>query len=111
MRKIFCDRCGGEITENPVKICMEEVDRKTGDFAEYRLHGDLADIDLCKHCADCLADKTRIFCRKRKPAIINQDFEDAIQDMIATSQPDACESNPPRRTSPNADWTAGKYGL
>lgn len=111
MRKIFCDRCGGEITENPVKICMEEVDRKTGDFAEYRLHGDLADIDLCKHCADCLADKTRIFCRKRKPAIINQDFEDAVQDMIATSQPDACESDPPRRTSPNADWTAGKYGL
>lgn len=95
MRKIICDRCYEEITENPVKICMEEVDRKTGDFAEYHLHEDLADIDLCKKCADCLAEKIRMFSKKKKPVLINRDFEDAIQEMIATSQPD--EGNPPPR--------------
>lgn len=108
MKKTFCDRCHAEITENPIKICMEEVDRKTGDFAEECLHVDLADIDLCKHCADCLAEKIRVFSRKKKPAFINQDFEDAVQDMIATPQPDAGESDPPPTDKPGRRLDCGK---
>lgn len=85
MKKTICDRCGVVIIENPIKICLEEVDRKTGDFSEEQIHTDLADIDLCRSCSISLANEIRLFCH-RIPAIINQDFEDAVQEMIATSQ-------------------------
>lgn len=117
MRKIFCDRCGEEITENPVKAVFEEIDRLTGDFAEKGLHTDLAAIDLCKNCTDHIADKIRLFCH-RCPTIINQDFEDAVQEMIATSQSKNGECDPPPvvkekrrldcgkiRALKNAGWT------
>lgn len=109
MRKIFCDRCGEEITENPVKVAFEEIDRLTGDFAEMGLHTDLTAIDLCKNCTDRIADKIRLFCH-RCPAIINQDFEDAVQEMIATSQSKngECDS-PPLWSKKSGDWTAGRY--
>lgn len=108
MKKIICDKCRKEITGNPVKIIFEEVDRNTEDYCEGTLHTDLACIDLCVTCKDALADMVRKFCgikAQRKPAVINQEFESAVQDMIATSQQ---EKDPPPTDKPKRRLDTGK---
>ena len=63
MRKIICDRCHKEITEIPVKVYLNRVDPKTGDFEE-TVGEDLEDIDLCEECSKSLAAKIKAFSRK-----------------------------------------------
>jgi len=50
--KIICDSCNKEITDNPVKIYAEAVDRHTGDFTTARtLIPELEDKDFHQTCA------------------------------------------------------------
>ena len=49
---IRCDHCGKVIEGNPYKICPEEIDRETDDFAselteEYKK---VRDMDWCENC-------------------------------------------------------------
>lgn len=62
MRVIVCDRCGAEITGNPVKIYFQTVDRITG---EEELDCEELDcIDLCGACADRIAEGIRKSCKQ-----------------------------------------------
>lgn len=101
MKKIIytCDRCQKEISGNLIKICMEEVDRESGDFFTDLPFPDVRECDFCKSCADFIAGQIRHFCKKGAPAIIDEDFEKTVEEMVATSQ-----SSPPRRTSPGGNW-------
>ena len=63
MRKIICDRCHKEITEKPVKVYLNRVDPKTGDFEE-TVGESLEEIDLCEECAKALAAKIKAFSCK-----------------------------------------------
>lgn len=95
-----CDRCGHEITDDPIRVCMEVVDRESSDFRTDEPFPDISGYDFCKACGEFIAGQIRRFCKKGAPAVINQDFENAIQEMVATSQ-----SGPPHRKSREENWT------
>ena len=63
VRKIICDKCHKEIPEKPVKIYLNRVDPKTGDFEE-TVGEDLEDIDLCEECSKALAAKIKAFSHR-----------------------------------------------
>ena len=92
-----CDRCRKEITGDPVKICMEAVDRENGDYMCEAPYPDIAELDFCTDCGDFIAGQIRRFCKKGVPAIINEDFKSAVDEMIATSQPDPPPTDKPKR--------------
>ena len=100
-----CDRCRKEITGNPVRICMEVVDRENDDYMYEARYPDIAELDFCRDCGDFIAGRIRHFCKKGAPAVINEDFESAVEEMVATSQ-----TNPPprRRTGRRGDWIPGR---
>lgn len=105
MKKIIytCDRCKKEITGDLIKICMETVDRESGDFSTVFPFPDIREYDFCKSCADFIAGQIRRFCKKGVPAIINEDFDNAVKEMIATSQ-----SSPPPVGQAQAETGRGK---
>ncbi len=64
MRVIVCDRCGAEITGDPVKIYFQMVDRITGENEQNNfVHEELDCIDLCGACADRIAEGIRKSCK------------------------------------------------
>ena len=63
VRKIICDKCHKEIPKKPVKIYLNRVDPKTGDFEE-TVGDDLEDIDLCEECSKSLAAKIKAFSHR-----------------------------------------------
>lgn len=99
MKKIVytCDRCKKEITGDLIKICMEVVDRESGDFRNDIPFPDINECDFCKSCGDFIAGQIRRFCKKGAPAIINEDFDNAVKEMVATSQSGPPPSDKPRR--------------
>lgn len=88
MKKIIytCDRCKQEITGNIFKILAEEADRESEDFAPNDPYPEMKYRDFCRDCADYFAGLINEKCKKGVPATVNKDFEDAVQDMVATSQ-------------------------
>lgn len=92
-----CDRCRKEITGDPVNICMEVIDRENSDYLSDAPYPDIAELDFCRDCGDFIADRIRHFCKKGATAIINEDFESAVEEMIATSQPDPPPTDKPKR--------------
>lgn len=88
MRVIVCDRCGAEITGNPVKIYFQTVDRITG---EEELDCEELDcIDLCGACADRIAEGIRKSC-KQPAKSANQSCDVASPPPIPNRrEPDRC---------------------
>lgn len=88
MKKIIytCDRCKQEITGNIFKIFIEGVNRESEDFILDDPYPEMKNRDFCRECADYFAGLINEKCKKGVPATINKDFEDTVQDMIATSQ-------------------------
>lgn len=83
-----CDRCRKEITGNPHRMFIECVDRETGDFQQETVHPEVGQLDICKECTDFLAGLVMKHVKKGAPAVVNEDFEKAVEDMVATSQQD-----------------------
>lgn len=105
MKKIVytCDRCKKEITGGLIKICMETEDRESGDFRNDIPFPDINECDFCKSCGDFIAGQIRRFCKKGAPAIINEDFDNAVKEMVATSQ-----SGPPPVGQAQTETGCGK---
>lgn len=99
MKKIIytCDRCKQEITGSIFKIFTEEADRESEDFAPNDPYPEMKYRDFCRDCADYFAGLINEKCKKGVPATINKDFEDAVQDMIATSQQESPADKPRTR--------------
>lgn len=86
MRVIVCDRCGAEITGDPVKIYFQMVDRITGENEQNNfVHEELDCIDLCGACADHIAEGIRKSC---KPPVKSADQS---CDVASPPTPDWCE--------------------
>ncbi|MGN0384573.1 MAG: hypothetical protein ACI4EX_01685 [Lachnospiraceae bacterium] len=88
MKKItyICDRCHKEIESNPMRFFADSIDRENDDFICDDPYPDMKKKDFCKDCCEFLVGLIRKSCKKGVPAVINQEFESAVQDMIATSQ-------------------------
>lgn len=82
-----CDRCKKEIAGDPVKICMEVVDRQNGDFSNNFPFPDIREYDFCDSCGEYIAGQIRRFCKKGAPAINDPDAGAAVKETAATSKP------------------------
>ncbi len=113
MKKIVytCDKCRREIEGNPAKFFSETLDSKTGDFVYDDPHPDLKELDFCKECNDSLANLIRRTCEKGIPAVINKEFDAAVQEMVDSVKDTSDSDNPPpRRRRRDAGLTPGKSG-
>lgn len=99
-----CDRCRKEITGNPHRMFIECVDRETGDFQQETVHPEVGQLDICKDCMDFLAGLVIRHVKKGAPAVVNEDFEKAVEDMVATSQQD----KPGEKAKPGRKLDTGK---
>lgn len=99
MRKIMyqCDRCKQEIQGNPYKFFAEELERESEDLAYKDPYPEMKEKDFCRACTEHFISLINRHCEKGVPAVLNQDFEQAVQEMIATSQPEDAPTDPPRR--------------
>lgn len=110
MKKIIhiCDRCRKEIREKAYRFMAEGFNVENGDYVGENPYPEMERLDFCKDCADYLDDLIRHHCKKASPAIINQEFEDAVQDMIATLQPECGTNPPPPADKPKRRLDGGK---
>lgn len=97
MKRIIytCNRCKQEIKKDPVRFCSEISDRETEGFVYMDLYPVLEELDFCKNCADFFVDLIRRHCNKGVPALINKEFEKAVQEMVETVKDKPEEDNPP----------------
>ena len=91
MKKIIytCDRCRKEIKDSPYRILVdklyvEDPEQEVKGIMCPQPHLEIRDLDLCKDCTDFLVGLLKK--HMRAPAAINDDFEEAVQEMVATSQ-------------------------
>lgn len=82
-----CDRCKKEIAGDPVKICMEVVDRKNDGFTNSFPFPNIREYDFCDSCGEYIAGQIRRFCKKGAPAITDQDGGAAVIETAAESKP------------------------
>lgn len=90
MKKIIytCDRCKKEISGHIFKIFAEELEQESEDFTLEDHYPEMRTRDFCQECADFLVGLIDQKCKKGAPAQINTEFEEAVQEMVATSQSD-----------------------
>lgn len=97
MKKIVytCDRCKSEIRENPIRFFMRSYGREDGiAISKSQTDKEMEELDFCKNCADFLTDLIKRKCKKGAPAVVNPEFEAAVEEMVATSQPE--DNTPPK---------------
>lgn len=83
--KYICNRCKREImTTAPIQIYGEYISRDGSEYREGKCL-ELEDYHFCAACADKLFNLMEKACEKGVPAVPNPDFEEAVEEMIATS--------------------------
>lgn len=94
MKKIIytCDRCRKEIKDSPYRILVdklyvEDPEQEVKGIMCPQPHPEIRDLDLCRDCTDFLVGLLKK--HMRAPAAINDEFEEAVQEIVATSQSDS----------------------
>ena len=104
MKKIVytCDRCKQEIEGAPAKFFSETLDPKTGDFVYEDPYPELKELDFCRSCNDFFADLIKRHCKKGVPAVVNKEFEAAVQEMVDSVKDESDSDNPSPREGEEA---------
>ena len=107
IQKIMCDRCGKEITGNPIKIYPEIVDRENGDLLIGTVlpswDGDLLEHDFCEECTEKIMRfaKGEMEDSESEPPMQPQEPTEKEQKPTARVKPKAIPKAKPTETNEN----------
>lgn len=84
MVKVICDKCGAEITKDPIRLNMTYVDVMTGDIEDPITSKEQRERDYCELCAKAIlnfAEKPEVLRFEYQAAVKKKEKEHTIKEQ------------------------------
>ena len=110
MVKVICDKCGAEITKDPIRLNMTYVDVMTGDIEDPIASKEQRERDYCELCAKAILNFAE------KPEVLRFEYQADVKKKEkehTTKEPEEDQSKPKKKLDigkimalKNAGWSA-----
>lgn len=110
MVKVICDKCGVEITKDPIRLNMTYVDVMTGDIEDPITSKEQRERDYCELCAKAVLNYAE------KPEVLRFEYQADVKKKEkehALKEPEEDQSKPKKKLDigkimalKNAGWSA-----